>query len=432
MRSSPLVFFIVITVIYLGIDIYAYQAFIKVFGNTRWLKLIYWGITGLLFAGMIGLAIGNAMSAQVPPRAGMLMGTIMLILLVPKLLLASFMFVEDITRGIRWVALQFSGPTEESLMSKGPNKISRSKFLSQSAIIVAGIPFLHLLYGAVKGKYDFIVRRIQVPIPNLPAAFEGFTITQLSDIHTGSFDSKSAVECGIDMANEQGSDIIFFTGDLVNDKATELTGYEPIYSKLSAPLGVYSILGNHDYGDYAQWPSQEEKDKNFEKLCQAHGQLGWKLLKNQHQIIEKDGAKLALVGVENWGKGFKQKGDLQGAIQTPFAPSSEGETATPVSEADFRILLSHDPSHWEAEVQEHPLHFDLTLSGHTHGMQFGVEIPALNIKWSPIKWRYPQWAGLYTDDKKQHLYVNRGFGHLGYLGRAGILPEVTVLELVKA
>jgi predicted MPP superfamily phosphohydrolase len=227
--------------------------------------------------------------------------------------------------------------------------------------------------------------------------------------------------------------VIFFTGDLVNDKAEELKGFEPIYSKLAAPLGVFSILGNHDYGDYTQWPSDEAKRKNFQHLCEAHGKLGWNLLKDQHQIIEKDGAKLALVGVENWGKGFKQQGDLEAAIRTPFKAPNEGETPVEVKDADVRILLSHDPSHWEAQVQDHPLNFDLTLSGHTHGMQFGVEIPALNIKWSPIKWRYPQWAGLYTaSDKKQHLYVNRGFGHLGYMGRAGILPEVTVLELTKA
>lgn len=429
---SPIVFFIVVTVIYLSVDIYAYQAFLKVFGNTKWLKLIYWGITALLFLGMFSLMLARPLGFDVPSRMGMQLGTFMLILLVPKLLLASFMFIEDITRGARWIVQALSKPETSSVASESANKISRSKFLSQSAIVVAGIPFLHLLYGAVKGKYDFTVRRIKVPIANLPKAFEGFTITQLSDIHTGSFDSKSAVERGIDMANEQGSDIIFFTGDLVNDKAEELKGFERIYAKLAAPLGVYSILGNHDYGDYTQWPSQEEKDKNFAALCAAHGTLGWNLLKDQHQIFEKEGAKLALVGVENWGKGFKQKGDLEEAIRTPFRTPTADELPASVQEADVRILLSHDPSHWEAQVQDHPLHFDLTLSGHTHGMQFGVEIPALNIKWSPIKWRYPQWAGLYSDEKQQHLYVNRGFGHLGYMGRAGILPEVTVLELVRA
>lgn len=429
---SPIVFFLVITVIYLSVDIYAYQAFLKVFGNTKWLKLIYWGITALLFVGFIPLMLARPLGFEVPSRIGMQLGTFMLILLVPKLLLASFMFIEDITRGARWIVQALSKPEASTIASEGSSSISRSKFLSQSALVVAGIPFLHLLYGAIKGKYDFRVRRIKVPIANLPKAFEGFTITQLSDIHTGSFDSKSEVERGIDMANEQGSDVIFFTGDLVNDKAAELSGFEPIYSKLAAPLGVYSILGNHDYGDYTQWPSPEEKEANFQALCAAHGKLGWNLLKDQHQIIEKDGKKLALVGVENWGKGFKQKGDLEEAIATPFTLPAEDDIPTSVKDADIRILLSHDPSHWDAQVQDHPLHFDLTLSGHTHGMQFGLEIPALKIKWSPIKWRYPQWAGLYSDDKKQHLYVNRGFGHLGYMGRAGILPEVTVLELTRA
>jgi predicted MPP superfamily phosphohydrolase len=429
---SPIIFFIVVTVIYLSVDIYAFQAFLRVFGNSKWLKIIYWGITALLFLGLITLSLARPLGFEVSSRTGMQLGTFMLILLVPKLLLASFLFIEDITRGIRWIVQKLAQPETAAAASESSNKISRSKFLSQSAIVVAGIPFLHLLYGALKGKYDFTVRRIKVPVPNLPAAFEGFTITQLSDIHTGSFDSKSEVERGIDMANQQGSDVIFFTGDLVNDKAEELKGFEPIYSKLAAPFGVYSILGNHDYGDYTQWTSSEAKEKNFQNLCAAHGQLGWKLLKDQHQIIEKDGKKLALVGVENWGKGFKQKGDLEAAIATPRQAPPEGELPTSVKDADVRILLSHDPSHWEAQVQDHPLTFDLTLSGHTHGMQFGVEIPALNIKWSPIKWRYPQWAGLYTDDKQQHLYVNRGFGHLGYMGRAGILPEVTVLELVRA
>jgi predicted MPP superfamily phosphohydrolase len=430
---SPIVFFVTITIIYLCFDIYAYQAFLKVFGNTRWLKIIYWGLTALVFLSLLFVGLARPLGIELPARAGMQVGTFMMILLVPKMILASFMFIEDITRGVRWFVQQFSTPEATSVASEGAKKISRSKFLSQSAMVVAGIPFLHLLYGAVKGKYDFTVRRIKVPVANLPKAFEGFTITQLSDIHTGSFDSKNAVERGIDMANEQGSDVIFFTGDLVNDKAEELKGFEPIYSKLAAPLGVFSILGNHDYGDYTQWPSDEAKRKNFQHLCEAHGKLGWNLLKDQHQIIEKDGAKLALVGVENWGKGFKQQGDLEAAIRTPFKAPNEGETPVEVKDADVRILLSHDPSHWEAQVQDHPLNFDLTLSGHTHGMQFGVEIPALNIKWSPIKWRYPQWAGLYTaSDKKQHLYVNRGFGHLGYMGRAGILPEVTVLELTKA
>ena len=330
---------------------------------------------------------------------------------------------------------KFDNSAPVDAASKGTH-ISRSKFLSQSALVIAGLPFVHLLYGALKGKYDFTVHRVKVPIPNLPSAFEGFTITQLSDIHTGSFDNMKAVERGIDLANSQNSDIIFFTGDLVNNRTEELDGYKGIFAKLTAPLGVYSILGNHDYGDYEQnWSGDEEKAQNFQNLLKTHASMGWNLLKNQHQIIEKDGANLALVGVENWGRDFVKHGDLDLAIATNKVKvqteSALEQGTVAVKDADLRILLSHDPSHWSGQVQAHPLQFDLTLSGHTHGMQFGIEIPGLNIKWSPIKWKYPQWAGLYTDEKKQHLYVNRGFGHLGYLGRAGIFPEVTVLELTK-
>jgi hypothetical protein len=269
----------------------------------------------------------------------------------------------------------------------------------------------------VKGKYKYQVRRVTIAFKYLPEAFHNFTITQVSDIHSGSFDDAHEVSRGVELANSQNSDIFFFTGDLVNNIADEMKPWMDTFSKFHAPYGKFSILGNHDYGDYMQWESKEAKIKNLERLKEIHKEIGFKLLLNEIAIIEKDGQQIALIGVENWGKrGFTKYGNLNKALNG-------------VDDNSFKILLSHDPSHWDAEVINHEKHIHLTLAGHTHGMQFGVEVPG--FKWSPVQYIYPEWAGLYEKNDK-YIYVNRGFGFIGYPGRVGIYPEITVIKLVKA
>jgi predicted MPP superfamily phosphohydrolase len=292
----------------------------------------------------------------------------------------------------------------------------RRKFVSQLALGLASIPFFGIIYGVWKGKYEYRVHRVKLVSPDLPEAFDGFTITQLSDIHSGSFDNVEAVLKGINLANAQKSDLIVFTGDLVNNVANEMNDWIEHFKTLSAPFGKFSILGNHDYGDYVQWPNEAAKVQNFEQLKAVHQKIGFKLMLNENCSLEKNGQKIELIGVENWGKrGFVKHGDLNKAMEN--VPSEA-----------FKILLSHDPSHWEAVTLHHPKHVHLTLAGHTHGMQFGIEIPG--IKWSPVKYIYPQWAGLYKKGN-HHIYVNRGFGFLGFPGRVGILPEITVIELKR-
>jgi predicted MPP superfamily phosphohydrolase len=295
---------------------------------------------------------------------------------------------------------------------------SRRKFISTLALGLAAIPFGALLYGMFRGKYRYKVLSYELAYKDLPAAFDGYKITQISDIHSGSFDNAKKISYGIDLINQQGSDVLLFTGDLVNNKASEMEPWKDLFGSLKAVDGKFSILGNHDYGDYTSWESEAAKEANLDRLKMIQKEMGFDLLLNEHRYLEKDGQKIALVGVENWGKGgFKKAGDLNKAVSQ-------------VLDEDFKILLSHDPSHWEYEVVDHPLHFHLTLSGHTHGMQFGIEIPGW-IKWSPIAWRYKYWAGIY-ESAGQYINVNRGFGFLGYPGRVGIWPEITVITLKKS
>jgi predicted MPP superfamily phosphohydrolase len=267
-----------------------------------------------------------------------------------------------------------------------------------------------------RGKYNYKVLSYKLEYEDLPKAFEGFKIAQISDIHSGSFDNLKKVSYGVNLINEQQADMVLFTGDLVNNKAKEVLPWLETFKKINAPFGVYSILGNHDYGDYAAWDTPEAKKENLKELFNAQKEMGWDLLLNESRFIEKEGERIALVGVENWGSGFKKAGDLNKALKE-------------VSSNDFKILMTHDPSHWEAEVLTHPYKVHLTLSGHTHGMQFGIEIPGW-FKWSPVKWRYKQWAGIY-EQAKQRLNVNRGFGYLAYPGRVGMWPEVTVITLTN-
>ncbi|MEN0053674.1 MAG: metallophosphoesterase [Mucilaginibacter sp.] len=291
----------------------------------------------------------------------------------------------------------------------------RRKFISEIAVLVASVPFTSLIYAMTKGKYSYKLHTKTIYFNDLPDAFDGFTITQLSDIHSGSFDNTGAMQRGIDLAKAQKSDLFVFTGDLVNNVATEIEPYIDRFKQIKAPYGQFSILGNHDYGDYIQWNSEQEKAANLDLLKQHHQDLGYRLLLDENVTIEKNGQKISLIGVQNWGRGFIQIGNLNKALQG-------------VPKDAFKILLSHDPTHWEEQVRYHDTTVHLTLSGHTHGAQFGVE--AAGIKWSPVKYRYLDWAGL-VNEKNRYLYVNRGFGFLAFSGRLGIWPEVTVITLRK-
>lgn len=331
-----------------------------------------------------------------------------------KIFAVLFLLIDDGLRFYKWLKRKRRKESEISNIGK---PIPRSEFLAKASMAAIALPVATLGFGILSGAYDYRVRRKRVIIPNLPKAFDGVRIGQLSDIHSGSFYNKTAVQGGIDLMMAEEPDIFMFTGDLVNNETSEVGEYKDMFSKLSAPLGAYSTLGNHDYGDYKQWNSPKSKKQNLDDLVKVHKELGWDLLRNENRIITVDGEQLAILGVENWGKGrFAKYGDLEKA----YAGSEE---------IPAKILLSHDPSHWDAQVRTNHPDIDLMLAGHTHGFQFGVEIG--NFRWSPSQYMYKQWADLYTEEN-QHLYVNRGFGFLGYPGRVGILPEITILELVRA
>lgn len=299
-----------------------------------------------------------------------------------------------------------------------PGGMARITFLSKLAIITAGIPIGIFGYGMLRGAFNFTIRNQKISVNGLPEEFVGLRIVQISDIHIGSFVTREPLKRAASMIVDLAPDLVLFTGDLVNNKADEIIGYEDILNSIQAPMGVYSVFGNHDYGDYVQWNSQKEKMENLERLKKVQADAGWKLLLNEHVILEKDGAKLALIGVENWSSKmrFPRYGQLDKA--------TKGMEDTPL-----KLLMSHDPSHWNAEVTSAYKDIDITFSGHTHGMQFGVEIPG--IQWSPVQYVYKQWAGLYSE-YKQHLYVNRGLGVVGFMGRVGMPPEITVIELERA
>jgi predicted MPP superfamily phosphohydrolase len=386
-KRVPLILLLLITA-----DIYFFQA-VKTLTSNSIILSAYWLWDMLLMGGLLfAFAQRRAMAKLIP-----VFMTLMLLTLVPKLSAMPLLLIEDITRIFRGFP-------------------PRSQWVSQTAIVIGAIPFIGLLYGLTRGRHHYKVHRETLYFNDLPDEFDGFTITQLSDIHSGSFSSKKGVEKGINLINKQNSDLILFTGDLVNNTADEMEPWIPVFSKLNAAYGKYSVLGNHDYGDYAQWESEDEQRANLNRLKEVHHEIGFRLLLNEAVSVGKDKESVALIGVENWGKGgFHKYGDLKKATQ--HVPSDS-----------FKILLSHDPSHWDAETLDHHHHIHLTLSGHTHGMQFGIEL--FGWKWSPIKYVYKQWAGLYQKSGK-YLYVNRGFGFLGLKGRVGMWPEITVLTLKK-
>jgi len=339
--------------------------------------------------------------------------SIFLTLLFTKLFFVLILFFGDLWRFFYGIVNYFVKPKSRA---PAPFFPARRKFISQVAIVVAAVPFTSFFYAMLKGKYNFKLHKETLYFNDLPEAFDGFTITQISDVHSGSFDNTAAVQRGIDMAKAQKSDLFVFTGDLVNDAAWEIKPYMDHFSQLRAPYGQFSILGNHDYGDYINWNSDAEKAANLEELKRHHKELGYRLLLDENVEIEKDGQKLSLIGVQNWGRSFIKLGDLDKALKG-------------VDKDAFKILLSHDPTHWEEKVRYHPTTIHLTLSGHTHGAQFGVETS--HLKWSPVQYVYLDWAGL-INEKNRYLYVNRGFGFLAFSGRLGIWPEVTVITLKKS
>jgi uncharacterized protein len=345
--------------------------------------------------------------------------SLFLAFLITKIFFALVLFLGDFGRFFYGIIRYFVKPKA----STGGLKTSvserffpaRRKFISEAAILVAAVPLSGFLYAMLKGKYDYRLHRLTLYFDDLPDAFNGFTITQISDIHSGSFDNTGAVQRGIDLAKAQKSDLFVFTGDLVNNAAWEIEPYIDLFSQLKAPYGQYSILGNHDYGDYIKWKSDAEKEANLYRLKEHHRTLGYRLLLDENVVVEKDGQKIALVGVQNWGRGFIQVGDIDKALRGADKDA-------------FKILLSHDPTHWEDKIRYHPTTIHLTLAGHTHGAQFGVETD--KFRWSPVQYRYLDWAGL-ANERDRYLYVNRGFGFLAFSGRLGIWPEITVITLKK-
>jgi len=375
-------------------------------GGRRLIMVVYVVVTVLAW----GLGIWAISTRRVAHPSykvyfiGLLLG-----LIAAKLVIVLPLLLEDVVRGGRFVARQFSGN------SAGGEPISRSAFLSRVALLLGAVPLVALVWGIVRGGTDYQVKRRVLRFPNLPAAFEGFTLLQISDLHTGSFTSKEPLRRAVQLINKQKADLIFMTGDLVNNVATEVEEHIDTLAGIRSERPIYSILGNHDYGDYVQWKSVEAKRANLERLMQNHAKIGWELLMDESRVVEHKGEKIAILGVQNWGTKFVKHGNLAKAHATS-------------GDAPFKILLTHDPTHWDAQVHDYQ-DIDLTLSGHTHGAQFGLNLP--HLKWSPVQYVYKQWAGLYQRGKQQ-LYVNVGLGFLGYPGRVGFLPEITVFELRRA
>ncbi len=403
-------------VLFIVIDLYFYQGVLA--ASKTWspgwksaFRIVFWIPSVLSFAALLYIVFGSAWSLSGTTRNFLVTG--IFATYFSKTLGIVFLLVGDLYRGVRWVVSLFM--REEGVKLPG-EVIPRSQFLSQIAIAAAAAPVSAMAFGIISGAHDYRIRRLAVSLPNLPKSFDGIRIGQISDIHSGSFWNKTAVNGGVEMLMKEKTDMVFFTGDLVNTHATEVKDYLPIFGKIKAPLGVYSITGNHDYGDYYRWSGAEAKSSNFSLLMDAHKALGYDLLMNENRIVELGGDKIAILGNENWGVRFSKYGKL-------------GQAYKGTEEAAVKLLLSHDPTHWDAQVRPEFPDIDMTFSGHTHGFQFGVEVG--DFKWSPVQYVYRQWADLHREGS-QYLYVNRGFGYIGYPGRVGILPELTIFELKRA
>lgn len=406
--------FIIAILLLLAVDWYAFQAVRIVLAETPSaarvaVYVVYWSIPVLAIAYLWSAGRGGA--NRWPEQMRVIVRTLIVIVYFSKLLVALVMLADDVRRVVQAAYYALSG---DNWIASG-----RSRFMSELGLGLGILPLVFLTYGMVRNPYRYKVHRHRVTIPGLPAALDGFRIVQISDIHAGSFLTLDPVRKSVKIINRLDPDLVVFTGDLVNTTADEADAIIPIFSGIRARYGVFSVLGNHDYGDYRPWPSQAAKQANFQRLIEQHARLGWHLLRNEHAVVRKEDAAVGVIGVENYSAHprFHKYGDM------PRATAG-------MPEVDVTILLSHDPSHWRDEIIRAYPQVDLTLSGHTHGFQFGIEIPGL-IKWSPVQYVYKQWAGLYQQGA-QYLYVNRGLGYLGYPGRVGILPEITELTLTRA
>lgn len=418
MRTPKGMFIIILVMILL--DFYVFNVLQSVThsaaGNTKTIiYVLYWMIA---FFAVSGLVIFISTEADfLSKKIRTYFFATVLAFVFAQIISSVFFLIDDIRRLIQWIIEKvFSNKTE--ITQAADNYVNRSAILSWIGFGAGATLFGSLVYG-FSNKYNYKVKKVKLAFDNLPPAFNGLKIVHFSDVHSGSFMNKKAVDHGVNKIMEQNADLIIFSGDLVNDRATEMKNYMDIFSKVEAPMGVYSTLGNHDYGDYVKWPHNGiTKEQNVINLAEVQKELGWKLLMNEHVVFEKQGQQIALMGIENWSAKarFPKHGDMKKAYA--------GTENYP-----FKILISHDPSHWEAQVTPDYKDVDLTLSGHTHGMQFGIDIPG--FKWSPVQYLYKEWDGLY-EEGKQKLYVNPGFGFIGYPGRVGILPEITVIELVNA
>ena len=415
MHGSPTPWLLLIPVLIIfSLDYYVFQGIQTITQTLKWKALwniLYW-VVAILPVVLIVSGFGSISKPGGLSSFQQLVFNLFITLFVTKIFVLIFLLGEDVFRIFTGIFKKVSGTNLEG----APLMPERREMVSKVALMFAAIPFASFIYGITKGKYSYKIHRKELFFKDLPEAFNGFTITQISDVHAGSFDDKNAVHEGIKLIQELNSDVFVFTGDMVNNRAEEIEPFKDIFGSIKAKHGQFSILGNHDYGDYVAWESPRHKTENLNRLKQHHADMGYKLLLDEHIRIQKDNESIVLAGVENWGKGFGERGDLQKALHG-------------TNDKDFKVLLSHDPSHWDEQVKvnQNPIH--LTLSGHTHGMQMGVEIPG--FKWSPVKFRYKNWAGLAAHEDR-HLYVNRGYGFIGFTGRVGIWPEITVLTLRKA
>ena len=421
MTASKFIVIPILTCIFLLIDWYVWQAVKVVFGNSTVLmqlavKWVFWGIT---FITLSGLWAYNFLS---PDFLGVKVRTFILYTLfagyAAKLFAVFFILIDDISRLFQW-SKEKVAPRNDNGTGILNESITRSDFLMKTALVASTIPAVALTWGIVSGAHDYRLRRVRLKLKNLPKSFEGMTIGQISDIHSGSFFNKTAVKGGIEMLLKEKPEMVFFTGDLVNDRANEVRDFIDIFDKVKAPLGVFSTLGNHDYGDYLRFPSEQARVQNMKDLKQAHKVMGYNLLLDENRMIEMGGEKLAIIGVENISgqvSRYQNYGSLSKAVQG-------------TDEAAVKLLLSHDPTHWDMEVNSQYKDIDVMFSGHTHGLQFGISVGGKT--YSPAQCQYKQWAGLYQSGEQQ-LYVNRGFGYLGYPGRVGMPPEITIFELVRA
>lgn len=409
MRSPR--FILIFILIALVLDFYVFQALKAITqGMAPRLRTavfaLHWTISALAL-----LTLFVTTRFHLGTRLSSYLVAIVLGLYIAKMIAALFLLIDDIRRLVQWAVTRMGSGSGEKA---GGESISRSAFLSWLGVGLGSAVYSTFLYGFTN-KYNYKIHRVKLTFDNLPAGFKGLKIIQVSDIHSGSLANRTAVSRGVDMILAEKPDLILFTGDLVNNEAGEMEHYQSVFSRLAAPMGVFSTLGNHDYGDYMWWETLEAKKANLDRVKQIEREMGWRLLTNEHVVLERGGEQIALIGVENWSA--KARFPKYGRMDLAYA----GAERYP-----FKILMSHDPSHWDAEIRPHYPDIDLMLSGHTHGMQYGVEIPG--IKWSPVQFVYKEWAGLY-ETGRQKLYVNRGYGFIGYPGRFGILPEITVIEL---